>query len=175
MLMYILLAVVAVIAVILVLAMTKPSTFEVVRRATIKAPAEKLFPLVNDFHGWAAWSPWEELDPTMQRTFTGPASGLGAAYAWQGNKKVGSGRMEITGETRPTNVTIKLDFITPWEGHNVTVFSFTPVADGTEVTWTMTGPTNFMWKVMSVFMNMGDMIGKDFDKGLAKMKRVGEG
>jgi hypothetical protein len=163
-----------VLAIICGFAATKPDSFTVVRSATIKAPPEKIAALVNDFHNWGSWSPWEKLDPNMKRTFSGAPSGKGAIYNWEGNSDVGSGRMEITDETLPNKVAIKLDFMEPFQSSNVTVFSFEPKGDLTTVTWNMNGPMPFVSKLMSVFMSMDAMIGKDFEKGLAQMKAVAE-
>src|SRR5436189_5628570 len=110
------------IAVVLVLAATKPVVFRVQRAATLKAPAEKIFPLINDFHQWGTWSPYETKDPAMKRSYGGAASGKGAVYAWEGNKNVGSGRMEILDSSSPTKIVIKLDFFSPFEGHNTVEF-----------------------------------------------------
>jgi uncharacterized protein YndB with AHSA1/START domain len=162
------------IAVVLILAARKPDTFQVQRAASIKAPPEKIFPLINDFHQWQSWSPYEVKDPAMQRTFSGAASGKGAVYAWNGNKNVGSGRMEILDAPPPRKVVIKLDFFTPFEGHNTAEFTMLPVGDTTNVTWRMHGPASFMMKVMHVFMNMDNMIGNDFAIGLANLKRITE-
>ncbi|MES2018848.1 MAG: SRPBCC family protein [Pseudomonadota bacterium] len=163
-----------IIAIIFGLALTKPDTFAVQRVVTIKAPPEKIAPLISDFHNWGSWSPWEALDPKMQRTFSGAAAGKGAVYAWKGNKDVGQGRMEITDETPPAKVVIKLDFLEPFASHNVTEFTLKPQGDSTIVTWNMTGPMPLISKIMSVFASMDKMIGPDFEKGLAKMKTVAE-
>ena len=163
---------------VLGLAASKPDTFQVQRSTTIQAPPDKIFPLINDFKRWPEWSPWEALDPAMQRSLSGAASGPGAIYAWEGNKEVGAGRMEILQAATPSKISIKLDFIRPFEGHNTTDFSLTPAADsanpGTTVTWLMQGPTPFVSKLMQVFVSMDRLIGKDFEAGLAKMKAVAE-
>jgi uncharacterized protein YndB with AHSA1/START domain len=166
------------IAVVLILAMTKPDTLSVRRVATIKAPPEKLFSLINDFHQWGTWSPWEDKDPGMQRSYSGAASGRGAVYAWDGNKNVGSGRMEIIEASTPSKIVIKLDFLKPFEAHNTAEFTMLPHGDAsnatTNITWLMHGPASFMSKVMQVFMNMDKMIGKDFETGLANLKKATE-
>jgi len=144
------------------------------RTASIKAPPEKIFAVLDDFHNWGVWSPWEKMDPDMKRTFSGAANGQGAVYEWQGNSKVGQGRMEITDATAPSQVTIKLDFIKPFEGHNVAEFVLQPSGEATNVTWTMRGPSPYIAKVMSVFCNMDSMIGKDFEAGLANLKAATE-
>jgi uncharacterized protein YndB with AHSA1/START domain len=166
--------VVVAIAAVLGLAATKPDTFRVQRAASIKAPPDKVFALINDFHQWSQWSPWEKLDPDMKRTFSGPASGKGAVYEWTGNSKVGAGRMEITEPTPSSKILIKLDFITPFEGHNIAEFTLEPQADATQLTWAMHGPTPFVSKVMQVFVSMDSLIGKDFEQGLANLKAAAE-
>jgi len=162
------------IAIILILAAAKPDRFRVQRATTVKAPPERIFPLINDFHQWATWSPYENKDPAMKRSYSGEASGKGAVYAWEGNKNVGSGRMEILDASAPSKIVIKLDFFTPFEGHNTAEFTMLPQGDATNVTWLMYGPLPFMGKIMHVFVNMDRMVGKDFEIGLANLKRVTE-
>lgn len=159
---------------VLLLATTQPESFNVKRSIAIKAPAAKVFAMIDDFHQWSAWSPWEKLDPAMSRTFSGPSSGKGAIYGWNGNSDVGEGRMEILTSTPPTKILIKLDFITPFEGHNTAEFTLEPQGEMTKVTWDMYGPMPFVSKLMSVFVSMDTLIGKDFEAGLANMKTVAE-
>ncbi len=166
--------IVLLLGVLMLLATTKPATFAVERSATINAPPDSIFVRVNDFHRWAEWSPWEKLDTNMTRTFSGAAAGPGAIYEWEGNSDVGKGRMEITDATAPGKVSIKLDFLSPIEAHNTTVFSMQPSGSATNVTWMMSGDNNFMAKVMSVFVSMDQLIGKDFESGLANMKAAAE-
>jgi len=155
-------------------ATTKPDTFKVQREVSIKAPPQKVAALLTDFREWKSWSPWETLDPGMQRTYSGPDSGKGARYAWQGNDKVGAGRMEITEAAQPERTVIKLDFLKPFESHNTTTFTMTPEGDSIKVNWTMTGPSPYVSKVMTVFVSMDRMIGKDFEKGLNNLKAAAE-
>jgi uncharacterized protein YndB with AHSA1/START domain len=162
------------IAAVLILAATKPDTFSVRREIDIKAPPETIFPLINDFRQWGAWSPYEKKDPAMQRTFSGATSGKGAVYGWEGDKNVGSGRMEIMETTAPTRIVIKLDFFKPFEGHSTAQFTMLPHGDTTHVTWLIYGPNRYMAKIMHVFMNMDNMIGKDFAVGLASLKSLAE-
>src|SRR3954447_17430567 len=162
------------VAAVLVLASRKPNTLRVQRAASIHAPPEKIFPLISDFREWRAWSPYEDRDPNLQRSYGGAASGNGAVYAWEGNKNVGSGRMEILEASAPAKIVIKLDFFNPFEGHNTAEFTMLPQGDVTHVTWLMHGPAPFMNKVMQVFMNLDKMIGKDFEVGLANLKRLTE-
>ncbi|UGY19687.1 SRPBCC family protein [Bradyrhizobium septentrionale] len=162
------------IAVILILAATKPGTLRVTRAISIDAPAERVFPLINDFHQWTVWSPYENRDPDMKRIYSGAERGQGAVYAWDGNKNVGAGRMEILQSSAASKIVIKLDFIKPFEGHNTAEFTMLPQGDATSVTWTMYGPAVFMSKVMQVFMNLDRMIGRDFEIGLANLKKLTE-
>ena len=161
-------------AVVVGYAATRPGNFEVRRSATINAPAARIYPLIDDFHQWARWSPWEERDPAMRRDFSGAASGRGAVYAWDGNGKIGAGRMEITEASPQTKIAIKLDFSRPFEGHNVAEFTLVPNGQATAVTWVMRGPLTLMMKVMHLFMNMDRMVGGDFEAGLAKLKAAAE-
>ena len=162
------------IAIVLILAATKPDTFSVQRATAVRAPPETIFSLINDFHRWGTWSPYENKDPAMKRSYSGADSGKGAVYGWEGNKNVGSSRMEILDASAPSKIVIKLDFFTPFEGHNTAEFTMLPQGDATSVTWLMHGPAPFMSKVMQVFMNMDNMIGKDFEMGLANLKRLTE-
>ncbi len=158
------------VAAILIYAATKPDTFRVQRTASIKAPAGKIFPLIDEFGNWGAWSPYETRDPAMKRTRSGPPSGKGAIYAWDGNKNVGQGRMEVLESSPPSRVLIKLDFMRPFEAHNTAEFTLQPRGDATDVTWAMYGPLPYMAKVMHTFINIDRMVGKDFETGLANMK-----
>lgn len=149
----------------------QPAQFEVTRKARINGSPEKVFGMVNDFHKWAAWSPWEKLDPAMKRSFSGAESGAGAMYGWVGNSDVGEGRMTITESTPNQLVRIKLEFIKPFEATNNTEFRFTPVENQTEVEWRMSGENNFISKAFCLVMGgMDKMIGPDFEKGLKQMQ-----
>jgi carbon monoxide dehydrogenase subunit G len=165
---------IVVIAAVLGFAATKPDAFRIQRSASIKAPAEKIFALINDFHRWGSWSPWEKLDPALKRTYSGAGNGLGAVYEWEGNKKVGKGRMEITQTSPPSKVTIKLDFLKPFEAHNTAEFMLESQGDSTSVTWVMDGQQPYMFKVMTLFLSMDKMVGKDFETGLANLKSITE-
>ena len=168
-------AVVVLIAAVLIFASTRPDDFTVTRSIAIKAEPAKIYPLIADFRQWPAWSPWEKLDPEMKRTLSGAASGPGAIYAWDGSSKVGAGRMEIKEASAPAKVVIQLDFLRPFEAHNVTDFALAPGADAsTQVTWLMRGPAPFVSKLMGIFVDMDKMIGKDFEAGLANLKAAAE-
>ena len=168
------LVLVVLIAAVLIFAATKPDIFRVQRAAAIKAPPDKIFPLINDFRQWGAWSPWEKKDPAMKRTFGAVTSGKGATYAWEGNKDVGSGSMEITESVAPSKVGLKLDFLKPFEAHNTVELTLSPAGDVTNVTWAMQGPTPYFAKIIHVFMDMDSMVGKDFEAGLANLKAAAE-
>jgi uncharacterized protein YndB with AHSA1/START domain len=156
-------------------AATRPDSFRVQRTATIKAPPEKVFALINDLKGWKTWSPYEKKDPAMKRTLSGAPTGKGAIYEWEGNKDVGKGRMEIADTTPPSKVVIKLDFIEPFQAHNTAEFSLSGKGETTDVTWAIYGPSPFVTKVLSVFLDMDKMIGHDFEAGLANLKAIAEG
>ena len=168
------LIVVVLIAAVLAYAAMRPDNFEVRRSTTIQAPADKIYPLINDFQQWSVWSPYEKLDPAMKRSYSGAASGRGAVYAWEGNGKAGAGRMEIVEATPPSKVAIQLDFIKPFEGHNIAEFTLAPQGGATQVGWSMRGPSPYIAKLMGIFFNMDKMIGQDFEVGLANLKAAAE-
>jgi hypothetical protein len=168
------LALVVAIAVVLGLAAMKSDNFHVERSATIDAPAERIFAMIEDFHSWGAWSPYEKKDPQMKRTFSGADRGKGAVYAWDGSSEVGQGRMEIVEAPAPTKVAIKLDFVKPFEAHNAAVFTLAPASGATRVTWAMDGPVPFPGKIIHVFFDMDRMVGTDFEAGLANLKAAAE-
>jgi uncharacterized protein YndB with AHSA1/START domain len=167
-------ALLMVIGVVLALAATKPDSFHVQRTARIQAPPERIFPLINNFRLWGGWSPYEKKDPAMKRTFSGPPTGKGAAYAWDGDKNVGAGRIEIADVSPPNKVTIKLDMIKPFPTHNIVNFTLEPKGQSTNVTWAMQGPVPFMAKIVHVIVNMDRMVGGDFEAGLANLKALAE-
>lgn len=149
------------------------STYTVTRSRTIDAPPDRIFQLVASFEQWTRWSPWEGLDPDMERRYGGPDTGEGATYAWSGNRKAGAGRMEITRADEPQLVEIALDFTKPFKSSNVTTFTIEPAGeDRAEVTWAMTGPKTLMVTLLSPVMNMDKLVGRDFDKGLAQLAEV---
>lgn len=162
------------VAALLIFAATRPDTFRVQRATSIKAPPEKIFPLINDFQRWGRWSPWEKLDPALKRSYSGPASGKGAVYAWQGNNDVGHGRMEIAESSAPSRVVIKLDFLKPFEAHNIAEYTLEKQGDATNVTWAMHGPSPYFAKLMGVFCSMDSMVGTKFEEGLANLKALAE-
>jgi hypothetical protein len=169
------LIIVAVIVVLFIVVVAmQPSDFRITRSASMSAAPAKVFGEVNDFHHWPAWSPWEKFDPDMKRKHEGAPAGAGAIYSWEGNKKVGSGRMTIM-ESRPGNlVSIKLEFLKPFKATNTAEFTFKPEGNQTQVTWSMIGKKNFLMKAFSLFMNMDKMVGPDFERGLANMKAIVE-
>ena len=169
-------AIVAILALaaLLIFAATRPDSFRVERATSIKAPPEKVFALINDLRRWDAWSPYDKKDPAMKRTLSGAASGPGAVYEWDGNQEIGKGRMEITDSSPPSKITIRLDFVKPFEAHNVVEFTLRPQDEATLVTWAMHGPSPYISKLMGIFFSMDKMIGKDFEAGLANLRTVAE-
>ena len=166
--------VLVVIAGVLIYASTRPDSFRVQRSVGIKAPPQKIFPLIDDLKAWAGWSPYEKKDPAMKRTFGPITVGKGATYEWEGNRNVGQGRMEILEATAPGKVLIKLDFLKPFDAHNRAEFTLEPKGDTTLATWAIYGPSAFVTKVMGLFIDMDSMIGKDFEAGLADLKAAAE-
>ena len=147
--------------------------FEVVRSTTVNADAATVHALIDDFHEWRAWSPWEDVDPDLQRTYSGPDQGVGARYSWRGNRKAGEGSMEITGSA-PERIDVALVFLKPFAATNAVEFALTPTDGGTEVTWRMRGEQKGFWGFVGRFVNMDKLVGKDFEKGLARLKVAAE-
>lgn len=159
---------------LLSLAAMKPDHFRVARSTAIAAPPATVFALIDDFHHWAAWSPWEKLDPALERSHSGAVAGTGAVYAWKGNRQAGQGRMEITESVPPSRLVIRIDFIKPMQASNLVTFTLDGAVEATQVTWEMRGPANFVSRIFQVFFSMDRMVGKDFERGLAKLKAVAE-
>jgi carbon monoxide dehydrogenase subunit G len=170
----ILIGVAAVIVLFAIVVATRPAKFHIERSTTISAPPENAFAQVNDFHAWAAWSPWEKMDPDMKKAFAGAPAGVGAVYGWSGNDKVGEGRMTIERSEKPSTVAIKLEFMKPFAATNTATFTFARAGEDTKATWAMDGENNFVAKAASMFMDMDKMVGDDFERGLASMKRAAE-
>ncbi|NVN99920.1 MAG: SRPBCC family protein [Geobacteraceae bacterium] len=168
-----LIGVAVLIAVILVFAAFRPDTFSVERSATIKAAPEKIFPLINDFHQWDAWTPYNK-DREMKKTYSGAASGVGASSAWMGNREVGEGSITITESVPPTRIAMDLQMLKPFNCRNRVEFTLIPIGDATTVRWAMSGKSNFVSKLMGLFFNMDKMVGQDFETGLAGLKRLAE-
>jgi len=169
----ILIGVGAALVLLVVVILLQPPTFHIERSIVMAAPPEAAFAQVNDFHAWSAWSPWEKLDPNLERSYDGPPAGVGAKYAWVGTKQVGEGRMTIE-QSGPSGIVIKLEFLKPFAATNTATFTFTKTAEGTKTTWAMDGNNNFVSKAFHLVMNMDKMIGPDFERGLASMKAAAE-
>ena len=169
-----LLALAAIVVVLSIVIALQPGDFKVSRSVVINAPAAKPFAVVNDLHRWDDWSPWSKRDPQMKKEFSGAPSGVGAAYAWEGNKEVGKGHQTIVASKPGELVEVDLVFEKPFAGQNVVDFSFAPEGQGTKVTWTMSGPANFISKFFIMTGMMDKMIGKDFDEGLSSLKALAE-
>lgn len=150
----------------------QPADFRISRSAIIAAPPTVVFEQINDFHKWNDWSPWAKLDPNAKNSFDGPASGVGAKFAWAGNSEVGEGAMTITEATPSERVVMKLDFIKPFAATNTTEFTLKPEGSGTAVTWAMSGKNNFMAKAAGLFMNVERMVGTQFEKGFENLNAV---
>ncbi len=159
---------------VLAFAATRPNTFLIERSLSIKAPPEKIFVLINNFHNWARWSPQDTEDTSMKRTFSGPESGTGAISDWTSTGSAGRGRMSITESVAPNRISVNVDWVKPFEAHNVNVFSVEPAGASTRATWSMRGTNVYMLKVMSVFVNMDRMMGKHFEAGLENLKKAAE-
>lgn len=173
MLKIIVIAVVLLLAIILIYAVSRPDTIHVERSISIKAPQEKIFAFINDFRQWDEWTPYNK-DPAMKKTYSGSASGKGAMYAWEGNSEVGQGEISITDSSPSHEIACDLHMIKPFEGRNSVVFTLSKAGDSTQVTWSLICKQNFLAKIMGLIFDMDKMIGGDFEVGLAKLKVIAE-
>ena len=155
-------------------ASTRPDQFTVQRSINIAAPAEKVFPLIDDVRRMNAWNPFARKDPAINIEYSGPPSGVGAAYAWTGNSEVGKGRAEITEATPNEKVVMRLEMIEPMQAHNIVTLTVVPIGSGSDVTWAMRGEMPLIAKVMDVVFGMDSMIGGEFTRGLSDLKQLAE-
>lgn len=174
MLKIILLVLSVLVAVVLLYAASRPDTFRVARTASIKAPPDAIFPLIDSLRAGEKWSPYYRKDPAMKGTYGGPERGAGATFDFAGNKDVGSGRVTIVGSEAPGRVTMRLQMFKPFAADNVVEFTLAPRDGATEVTWSMQGRQPFIGKVMSLVFDMDKMIGTDFAAGLGNLKAIVE-
>ena len=161
-----------VVSLFLIIVQSRPSDFRITRAARIAAPVDVVFENVNDLHKWEAWSPWAKLDPNAKSTFSGPVAGPGASMVWDGNNKVGAGKMTITDSHPGESLRMNLEFLRPFKAHNLAEFTFKAEGDQTIVTWSMAGKNNFICKAMGLFINCDKMVGGEFEKGLANLNSV---
>ncbi len=174
MIMRIVLAIVVLIAVLCSFAAMKPKTFRIQRSIAIKAPPETVFALINDIHNWPRWAPQDKQDPSLRRSYSGAACGKGAVSDWEGNGNSGKGRMTITRSDSPSNISVQVDFIKPFEAHNRNEFTLDSDGVTTKVTWTMEGTNLYVMRLMSIFVNMDKKMGKHFERGLESLRSVAE-
>jgi uncharacterized protein YndB with AHSA1/START domain len=159
---------------VLLYAATQPDTFRIHRTASIKAPPDKIFALINDLRRFNTWNPYERKDPNLKGSYSGSASGKGAMYVFAGNQDVGKGSVEITDSVPPHKVSMQLHMIEPMEARNNVEFTIEPRGDSTSVTWAMHGPVSYFGKIVHLFFNVDRMVGGDFEAGLANLKAVAE-
>ena len=171
---YIALALAAVIAIVVLLAARKPDTFTIRRSASIAAPPERLFPLIADLKAMNTWNPFVEPDPAIKIAYSGPEMGKGASHTWSGNRNVGEGSITVTEAVSPRAVAMRLVMLKPMKADNKVEFTLQPQGAGTLVTWAMSGRQPFMGKLVNVFIDCDKMVGKQFEKGLGKLKTIAE-
>jgi uncharacterized protein YndB with AHSA1/START domain len=164
----------AAIAAVLILAARKPDTLSIARSIEIRAAPEKIFALIDDFHNWSQWAPQDREDPSIQRTFSGPASGVGAESEWTSKGRAGTGQISIAEAVPPERVVVDVHFVKPFVAHNVNTFTLEPDGASTKVTWSMQGTNVYMLKLMSVLVDMDRMMGEHFESGLRDLKIAAE-
>jgi hypothetical protein len=170
----ILLALAFIAIIFIVVVAGQPCDFTVSRSTKISASPGKIFPHVNDLHKWNDWSPWAKIDPNAKVAFSGPEAGVGEAMSWEGNCKVGTGKMTIIDSQPDSVIRLRLDFEKPMKATNTAEFSFLPDANQTNVTWSMHGKNTIGGKIFGLFMNCDKMVGDKYNEGLTNLKAVVE-
>lgn len=163
------------IAGVLAFAASRLDTFHVARSIGIKAPPQAIFPLINDLKQFATWSPYERKDPDMHRAFSGPDSGKGQRYDWEGDSNVGKGWLLIADSAEPERVDIDLNMVKPMRATNRVTFTLVPKGEITTVTWELRGRAPLIARAMQLFVDMDRMCGNDFEIGLATLQSMTEG
>jgi uncharacterized protein YndB with AHSA1/START domain len=174
MILRVVIAVGVLIAMVFLVAATKPKTFRIQRSVSIDAPPERVFAHIDNLHDWARWAPQDREDPSMKRTYSGPTNGKGAVSEWIGSGSSGRGRMLITDSLPSKRVSIQVDWVKPFVARNVNDFVLEGTGTSTKVTWTMQGPNLYVMRIMGIFVNMDRTMGKHFENGLANLKAVAE-
>jgi uncharacterized protein YndB with AHSA1/START domain len=163
----------ALLALLVVVIAMQPSSFAIERSAEIEAPPEVVYRHIENLRAWEAWNPWQKLDPEMKTSYAGPEAGVGASSSWDG-PNAGKGRMTITGVKPGREVEVELEFLAPMAATNRALFALAPSGTGTRVTWRMEGTNGFAAKAIGLVMDMDQMVGSEFEKGLASMKTLAE-
>src|ERR1700681_1648898 len=168
------LAIVLAVVVFLPYVATQPGEFKITRTRAMKASPEAIFGLINNLRDFNRWNPFAQGDPALKIDYSGPPSGQGATYVWDSTGKSGQGRMEIADSSPSSHVAMRLYSNKPFEAHNQVMFLIEPEGSTTRVTWTMTGRSAFLHKLMGTLFNMDKMVGGEFDKGLTNLKGLAE-
>lgn len=148
-------------------------SYQLSRSVMIGADPALIHGLVNDLREWQAWSPWEGLDDDLERTYSGADRGVGCYYEWSGNRRAGRGSMKIVGSS-PERIDVTTTFLKPFESTSDVVFRIVAADGGAQVTWEMSGEQTGLMSVLGRVVSMDRLVGKDFDKGLARLKAVAE-
>jgi Polyketide cyclase / dehydrase and lipid transport len=163
----------AIVVAIVAIASRRPGTFKVARSLSIRSEPERLFPLINDLHAFNTWNPFAQRDPNARAVYRGPACGKGAVHTFDG-KKSGTGQIEIVDAAAPKQVTMRLTMVKPFRADNTVNFTLEPRGDATNVTWAMSGQSPLLAKVIGLFINCDNMVGKDFEQGLSNLRAIAE-
>ncbi len=149
-----------------------PRAFHIERSIELAATPAAVHAIVDDLGRWKDWSPYVRMDPDAVMTLSGPPAGVGAALAWQGERS-GAGRMEIVESVPGERVVLRLDFERPMRATNTTRWTMSPAGAGsTRFTWSMEGDRPLGMVVLAAILRLDNMIGKQFDDGLALLRDV---
>lgn len=159
---------------LLTFAAFQPAEYSISRELVMKAPAEAIFPFINNSQKSNSWMPWSEVDPNAKMSYSGPDEGVGSKSSWEGNGQLGVGEALVVESNPNQNVKTQLTYTKPMHMSQMAEISLTPATEGTLVKWTVSGQNSFVGRLMCVFMNMDKMVGSQFEKGLTKLKSMVE-
>lgn len=164
----------AVVALFLIYVALQPSDYVISREVEIRASPEEIFPFINDQRELDRWMPWAKLDPQIQMNFSGPESGVGSKASWTSSGDMGVGSSTIVESIPNEKTRFALEFQKPFEMTQTAEISIQPSDDASIVRWSAEGKNNFIGRLMCVFMNMDEVVGKNFEKGLSELKQLAE-
>jgi hypothetical protein len=164
---------VAVLAILVAVIALQPSSFSVERGAAIQAPPDVVYRHVQSLRAMDEWSPFARMDPEMQIRYEGPESGVGAQSSFEG-PQMGKGSLTITAVKPDREVEMQLEMLEPMQASNHIRFTFEPTGEATRVTWRMDGTSGFVAKAIGLVVDMDEMVGSNFETGLAQLKLAAE-
>ncbi len=171
-----LIIILCIVAIPFVIALFTSKHFKVEREVVINKPKQEIFDYIKHLKNHDNFTVWAAMDPNMKKEYTGTDGTVGFSFIWASDhKQAGHGKQTITAIKEGEELDTEVHFLKPWDNIAHAYFKTELAEDSqTKVKWGIYNDVKYPMKVMRLFMNMDKMIGKDFDKGLAKLKEVME-